>query len=306
MKQRILHMMGTVIDLQVETEQESILDELEEQLKIYEHRFSANASDSELMAINHQAGKQRVKVHPELFELIELGKTHSLSPNSFLNIAIGPLIQKWRIGFDDAKELEVEEVAGLLKLTDPNKIQLDENTQRVFLEEEGMSIDLGSLAKGYITDSLIQWLKKHHISRSFINLGGNLKVLGPSNREDERWRIGIQDPFSLRGELRAIVSVKEESVVTSGIYERKLKVGEKTYHHIFNPTTGFPIETNILSLTIVSPKSVDGEIWTTKLFGEQPDKIIEVVESVREIECLIVTKTGIKTSRGLANRVIIL
>lgn len=103
MNERTLHLMGTVIKLWLQhPKAEALLDEAEERLRDFEQRFSANAEDSELMKINHQAGIAPVKVDEELFELITIGKEQSLVADSALNIAIGPLIQEWRVGFQDA------------------------------------------------------------------------------------------------------------------------------------------------------------------------------------------------------------
>lgn len=148
-----VHMMGTVIDIQIESqkavEQIKTVCEL---LDIYKNRFSANDSDSELMTINDSSGQHAVKVHPELLELISIGKAQSLADPSNLNIAIGPLVQSWRIGFSDAKIPSENDIKEKLALTNPGNIYIDSDKETVYLAEEGMKIDLGALAKGYIAD----------------------------------------------------------------------------------------------------------------------------------------------------------
>ena len=108
---RRVRLMGTVIDVSIYHEEPApLLDQVEALLHTYNKRFSANDDSSELMKINKAAGLHSVTVHPELFELIALGKWHSCQPGSHLNIAIGPLIQTWRIGFSDAKLPLPEEI----------------------------------------------------------------------------------------------------------------------------------------------------------------------------------------------------
>lgn len=284
--------MGTIIDLMIEHENPSpIMDEVIDRLKLYEKRFSANDPTSELMEVNKQAGLQAVSVHPELYELIKIGKTHSCAAGSHLNIAIGPLVQSWRIGFDDAKVPTSEEIAHLLNITDPQQIQLDDATQSVFLKQAGMFIDLGALAKGYIADLLIDYLKSEDVSTALINLGGNIVALGPGpTHQKPFWRIGIQQPKADRNEHVMILKIKDKSIVTSGIYERKHEKEGKTYHHILDPKTGYPMETDIASLTIVSDLSVDGEIWTTRLFGKPADEIIQELNRLDKIEGVVITK----------------
>lgn len=293
-KKERIHMMGTVIDLLIEHDNpDPIMAEAIERLRVYEQRFSANRHDSELMAINHQAGQRSVVVHPQLYDLIKIGKYHSCADDSNLNIAIGPLIQTWRIGFQDAKVPSQAEIDELLRLTNPHHIILDDQEQTVFLKESGMKIDLGCLAKGYIADLLVDFLKTAGVTAALINLGGNIVGLGPVRQgQAEKWRIGIQDPQKNRNDYVTVLDIANQSVVTSGIYERSLKKDNQTYHHIFNPKTGYPTQTDVASLTIRSKQSVDGEIWTTRLYGHQSETIIDTLNQLDEIDGIVITQTG--------------
>lgn len=286
-----LRLMGASITLTIFHEDaQNLLLQSEQLLHLYKNRFSANDVDSELMEINLQAGKKAVQVHPELFELIELGKKHSIATNSHLNIAIGPLVQTWRIGFSDAKLPSEEEIQRLLKITDPEEIVLNDSNREVYLSKEGMRIDLGALAKGYIADKLKEFLVEQGVQSGIIDLGGNILTIGENPTFHRPWRIGIQNPALDRGEHVAVIEVSDASVVTSGIYERQLVVDGKTYHHIFDRTTGYPMETELASITIVAKKSVDCEIWTTRLFGQNPYDIIEEIEQQPGLEAFVITK----------------
>ena len=286
-----LRLMGASITLTIFHENaQKLLLQSEQLLHLYKNRFSANDADSELMEINFQAGKNAVRVHSDLFELIELGKKHSIAANSHLNIAIGPLVQTWRIGFSDAKLPSKEEIQTLLQITNPEEIVLDHSKQEVYLSKVGMRIDLGALAKGYIADKLKEFLVEQGVQSGMINLGGNILTIGENPTYQRPWRIGIQNPILDRGEHVAVIAVSDASVVTSGIYERQLVVDGKTYHHIFDRKTGYPMETEVASLTIVAKKSVDCEIWTTRLFGQNPYNIIEEIEQQPGLEAFVITK----------------
>ena len=286
-----LRLMGASITLTIFHENaQQLLLQSEQLLHLYKNRFSANDADSELMAINLQAGKKSVRVHPELFELIALGKKHSIATNSHLNIAIGPLVQTWRIGFSDAKLPSEEEIQRLLKITNPEEIVLNDSNREVYLSKEGMRIDLGALAKGYIADKLKEFLVEQGVQSGIIDLGGNILTIGENPTFHRPWRIGIQNPVLDRGEHVAVIEVSDASVVTSGIYERQLVVDGKTYHHIFDRTTGYPMETELASITIVAEKSVDCEIWTTRLFGQNSYDIIEEIEQQPGLEAFVITK----------------
>lgn len=286
-----LRLMGASITLTIFHEDaQNLLLQSEQLLHLYKNRFSANDADSELMAINLQAGKKAVQVHPELFELIALGKKHSIATNSHLNIAIGPLVQTWRIGFSDAKLPSKEEIQTLLQITSPEDIILVESKQEVYLSKVGMRIDLGALAKGYIADKLKEFLVEQDVQSGIIDLGGNILTIGENPTFQRPWRIGIQNPVLDRGEHVAVIAVSDASVVTSGVYERQLVVDGKTYHHIFDRKTGYPMETEVASITIVAEKSVDCEIWTTRLFGQNPYDIIEEIEQQPGLEAFVITK----------------
>ena len=303
---RSIRLMGTTITISIlHQEAELILDQAVDLLHLYKNRFSANDDDSELMAVNKAAGLHPVKVHPDLFELIAIGKEHSLAPDSHLNIAIGPLVQSWRIGFADARVPSVLEIASALLLIDPNEIHLFPDSSEVFLGVSGMKIDLGALAKGYIADKIGSFLRQEGVEDAIINLGGNVLTLGQHPLEERPWHIGIQLPDEKRGEHLTSLAVANQSVVTSGIYERRLVVNGKTYHHIFNDKTGYPMETDVTSLTIVSDKSVDGEIWTTRLFGSAAPSIIEQVESQEGIEALVITQDQrIYMTTGIISKIV--
>lgn len=304
---RVFHMMGTVIEATVEHENAGeIIANIGQILTMYEHRFSANDANSELGQVNQAAGSCPVSVHPDLFELAQVGKEHSCASGSLLNIAIGPLVQSWRIGFSDAKVPDDQEIQQLLKIIDPENIILDKDAQTIFLTKRGMKIDLGALAKGYIADRVIDYLKKEAVTSALINLGGNLVVWGPAPRRlDGEWRIGIQNPNKTRGDSQIILKVSNQSVVTSGIYERHLEKNSQSYHHILNPETGYPVETTIASLTIVSDLSVDGEIWTTRLFGKRIPDILGQIELLPGIEGLIITQSGqVLTTSGLKEKIV--
>ncbi|AEZ62173.1 iron-sulfur cluster assembly/repair protein [Streptococcus infantarius subsp. infantarius] len=287
-----IQMMGTTIDILIDSDTpKEHISEVCRLLTLYKNRFSANDADSELMVINDNSSIAPVTVHPDLFDLIAIGKKHSLATPSNLNIAIGPLVQSWRIGFDDARVPSPQKIQKALALSKPENIILDATKQSVFLSQKGMKIDLGALAKGYIADKIMDYLKSEKVTSAMINLGGNVLVYGDNPRNDKGiWRIGIQNPQKPRGKHIGILTLKNQSVVTSGIYERRLKVGNKEYHHIFDQKTGYPIDTEMASLTILSELSVDCEIWTTRLFGLPVMQALATIQATPRIEGILITK----------------
>lgn len=302
-----INLMGTTIDLMVDhPNSNSLLLAAVQRLFQLEARFSANDPSSELMAVNRMAGLKAVRVHPELFHLIQIGKKESIASGRKLNIAIGPLVNLWRIGFADYRKPSQQEIDDRLTLVDPNDIHLDEIEKTVYLAKPGMSIDLGALAKGYAADQIIAYFKDQGVTRASINLGGNLRFYGhrPNHTESTQWRIGIQDPDQTRGYYKAIVDLSNQSVVTSGDYVRVFEEDGNLYHHILDSINGKPFQADVRSVSVVSESSLDGEIWTTRLFPLSKEAIINQAEQIDQIEVLVVDQQGQVTyTSGLEGKV---
>lgn len=292
MKQIIVDRMGTHIVLSIEHPQaDRLLKNADQLLEDFETRFSANDPSSLLMEINKNAGIKAVNVDEDLFDLIKIGMEHSLSEDNTLNIAIGPLVKLWKIGFEEAHVPAGEDIQEKLSLIDPKNITLNEETSSVYLEKKGMEIDLGAVAKGYFADQLKDYFIDNGVENGLIDLGGNVLTIGNNPKyEDGHWRVGIQNPTEKRGGLLAAVLVKDKSVVTSGIYERYLEMDGEKYHHIFDSKTGYPIDNKLASITIISDKSIDGELWTTLLFKKNTSEAVDYVETIPGIELIAISK----------------
>ena len=290
---KIIYLMGTKISLYIKGEETKMLAEKAEEMLIrYNEIFSANSDHSQLAMIKKMAGIQPQKVDEELYELIKTGKKHSLNENSFLNIAIGPLIKLWKIGFTEAHVPDKESIENVLELLDPQSIQLNEENKTVFLQKKGMEIDLGAIAKGYFADKVMEFFKDHEAVSAMVDMGGNVLVHGDSPSDGSDWNVGIQNPFLPRGNAAALIKIRNQSVVTSGIYERVLEKEGSKYHHIFNSKTGYPMESNIASLTVVADRSLDCDIYTTELFGLDAVSIIRKMNNMNDLGAVVITLDG--------------
>lgn len=290
---KTIFLMGTVIKLYLKSEHaEILLNEASEMLSTFEQVFSANKENSPLANLKKTAYKSPQQVPSNLFDLIKVGKEHSLEEDSLLNIAIGPLTKLWHIGFDDAYVPSHEEIEAVLGLIKPENISLDEENKTVFFKKEGMTIDLGAIAKGYFCDIIMDFFKENGAISAMVDLGGNVLVYGDSPKGNKSWEVGIQNPFLPRGNLVASVSVRNQSVVTSGIYERIFKIDGQTYSHIFNSKTGYPIKNNIASLTIIADKSLDCDLYTTIFFGLDVSSILQRVNTIENMAAIVITTDG--------------
>lgn len=261
-------LLGTTVSLILIEPNETVAQVVFDTITQLENRLTVNRPISEVMLINLAAGEHSVVVSRSVFSLIEQAQKVSLYPDSCFNFAIGPLVKLWKIGFKGDQVPTEEQIKQQLLLTDPKDIVLNPEDHSIFLTKRGMEIDLGAIAKGYIADVVRLILHQHNIDQAIINLGGNVLTLGQSPLNDDGyWHVGLRKPFSVTNELAGIIKVKNKSVVTSGIYERFFIQNDRLYHHIFDPLTGYPLDNEFESVTVISNSSLEGDIYSTFLYG---------------------------------------
>ena len=281
--------LGTIVKISLyDKVPEGIFTEIFTLISDYENRLSRNIPESEISEINRQAGIKPVKVSDDTFSLLEKGIWYSGIQGSSFDITIGPLVSLWGIGTENAGVPELPEIKTALSKIDYKKLILDKNSSSAFLTEEGMEIDCGAIAKGYIADRVADLLKKKGIGSAIINLGGNVLTIG-SKPDKKLFRIGIQDPDNTRGEYIGIAEIEGKSLVTSGIYERYFEKDGIRYHHILDPETGYPVNSRILGITVLTDDSVDGDALSTTLFTMGIEKGLEFAEKTENTEVLFVS-----------------
>ena len=203
----------------------------------------------------------------------------------YFDITIGPLVDLWKIGTEEAVVPGEEEIISAMELLGMDNIILYSGDAG--LAEPGMSIDIGGIAKGFIADKVVEILRTAGCNGAIINLGGNVLTLGEKPSGD-KWKIGIQDPFEATGEYMKVVKIGEMSVVTSGPYERNFEEDGVVYHHILDPFNGYPVVNDIAGVTVISEKSIDGDGLSTAVFAMGLAEGLELIESLENTECLII------------------
>ncbi|WP_226568502.1 FAD:protein FMN transferase [Mangrovibacter yixingensis] len=284
-------LMGSPILLKLFQHNEHLAHQVFRLIKHYENLLTVNRSPSEVMNINYAAGQHPVVVNPAVYQLIKCAKAASMLPNSAFNLAIGPLVKRWKIGFQGSSVPPAEDITALLALTDPGQVILDDAQHSVFLTRPGMEIDLGAIAKGYIADRVRDFLHSQQVFQGLINLGGNVQTLGGASlASGAAWSVGLKKPFAGPDELIGVIEVNGKSVVTSGTYERWFEFEGKHYHHILDPRTGYPLDNALHSVTIISQDSIDGDIWTTLIYGMGVEQGCACLANKPGIEAIFVTK----------------
>ena len=221
-----------------------LLNTVSERCTYFENHFSRTVEDSDIWNINNAAGAP-VEVAPETAAIIK-----------------------------DAIKY-AEDSDGLFDIT------IEGNT--VTLADPEAKLDLGGIAKGYITDDLVSMLKEGGCKNASISLGGNVYVMGESF-DGDAWSVGVQDPNGAQDDVLATVAARNRSVVTSGLYERSFEQDGQLYYHILDPKTGYPASTDLKSASIMTKKSVLGDAYSTILFLLGHDRAMELIESDERFE----------------------
>lgn len=269
--------------------EQDILDDAIELCRYFEGILSRTIEGSDVSNINEAKGMP-VEVADETAELIEAALHYCEVSGGLFDITIGSVSTLW--DFDEGVKPDEDAIAEAIKHIDYTMISVDGNM--VTLADPEAKIDLGGIAKGYIADKVAEQLVSAGVESALINLGGNVYALG-TKPDGSEWSIGVQDPNDSRGNILATVDVDDQSVVTSGLYERQFEQDGINYYHILDPRTGYPVETDLVSTSIISDKSIDGDGFSTILFLKGVDAALALVEETPEIEAFLVDDAGFIT-----------
>ena len=299
--------LGTICDISLfESGVQENYDAIVELVNEIEKKVSVNILDSEISKINNLSGEKPIVVSEDTYELIETALKISKETNGAFNLVLGPIISLWNIGSENPYLPQKQEIDNLLSLTNYDDLILDKKNMSVFLKQKGMKLNLGGIAKGFVADKIKSKLKELNIERAIINLGGNVLVVG-EKKDSGEWGIGIRNP--LDGETNSVVMIKskETSVVTSGIYERFFIKDNIRYHHIFDSKTGYPVDNDLLSVSIITKESTIADAYSTGVFVLGIEKGMEFVENLPQIEAIFITKDlKVICTSGIKNKVEIL
>lgn len=264
-------------------------EELHDMMKDIDHKMSRTLEDSDISKINRAAGQEAVRISDETYYVIKTAMKYAEMSDGRFDPAIGSLVSLWGIGKEGAKVPPKEEIEKYCKTSDYHKVKLHDEDKSVKLEEAGMNLDLGAIAKGYIADRIADYLTAHDFHSAIIDLGGNIFALGKKT-ENQLWTVGIQDPAETRGNQIGNIKVDNQTIVTSGIYERYFIEDGKHYHHILDPDTGYPVENNLSSVTILTDKSIDADALSTTTFALGLEKGLDFIEKLNGVEAVFITK----------------
>ncbi len=295
-------MLGTVCRITIyDNPQEAAFTEAFARIDAIEEQMSITRPESIVSKVNNEAGRNAVPVPVETFNVVQEAVHIARLSGGAFDPSIGPLVKAWGIGTDNARVPAQNEISSLLNLVDYRKVVLDTEKISIYLESPGMILDLGGIAKGYAADEVRKVLREQKVQSAIINLGGNVLTVG-KKPDGSLWRIGIQDPAKDRGAYIMVLSIEDTAIVTSGPYERYFSIDDSLYHHILDTGTGYPVESDLGSVSIISGDSLIADALSTAFFAMGIEKGMALTESFESVEAAAVTwDNKIIVSSGFVN-----
>ena len=275
-----------------------VYDNLKEYHELYDI-YNDYDGKNNIKTINDNAGIKPVKVDKKIIDLLLFSKDAYELTDGKVNVAFGAVLEVWHQYREEGTEnpdkaalppMDILEEKAMH--TDINKVIINEADSTVYLEDPEMSLDVGAIAKGYATEMVSNIAYEQGYKNGMISVGGNVRTTGSKGNNKQDWKVGIQNP-DLEDENNQlyILSFKDDSLVTSGVYQRYYTVDGKQYHHIIDPVTLMPSD-YFTAITILCKNSGMADALSTAVFNMPYEEGKEFVESLPDTEALWVFKDG--------------
>lgn len=299
-------LMNTVVQIRICGDNtEGLIDKCFGRLQDIENKMSKTIEDSDVYRVNENQG-EFVFVSSDTFYVLKKALDYAKMTEGKFDPSIGPLVDLWGIDTENARVPSIEELTLAKAKVNYKWVDLEQEKCSVRLKKEGMKLDLGAIVKGYAADELRKILEAEGIKSAYINLGGNVLVMG-GKPDNTFWKIGIMDPRRNKNGVVVSFEVNDKTIVTSGNYERYFEEDGVFYHHIIDPATGYPAESSIISVSIITDNSIDADALSTCVFVLGLEKGLQLVDGLDGVEAILIKDDlGIIMTDGLKDKLILL
>ncbi len=283
--------MGTVFEIIISSEKDEyelrvLTEMLFENLDRYEKLMSLFIDGSDVDYINKLSGKRAVRISPEVYEIIKTAKDYSQATAGYFDITVGPLMKLW--GFYRKRDSlpSEKEIRNVLAKIGYENIVLNDEEMSVFLKKEGMMVDLGGIAKGWSVRKLSQDLRKYEIKNFLVNAGMSSVYASGSPERSEFWNAEMPEIKGFKFPNKTI-TLKDNSVSVSGIYEKIVNLENHKFSHIINPKSGKP-ESNVLMTAVIGEDPLECEILSTAFCAMGIEKAAEFLNKKKGLSVIMV------------------
>ncbi|MCF7869499.1 MAG: FAD:protein FMN transferase [Candidatus Omnitrophica bacterium] len=252
--------------------------------------FNSYQKNSESYKLNKSPNKA-FKASSELVEVIKAAKKYYKLSEGAFDITKAKLYsfwKKWGKESQTSKFPSFEEIAQLQDAGDIDSIEIDEAKKTIRINDNQLTIDFSGIAKGYIVDKAVLKLKKSGIESALVNAGGEVYCLGKNKKKP--WRVGIKGPSG----IIKIIEVVDAAVATSGNYEQFYEKSGKSYSHIIDPRTGYPVNKKFLGVTVIAKKCIKADVLATTFFINGKEFAKKIIKDDPSITAYFVTEAEIE------------
>ncbi|MFW6096303.1 MAG: FAD:protein FMN transferase [Bacteroidota bacterium] len=252
--------------------------------------------DSSLSTYNEQSTISRVNKN----EQREVADTHFLNvfnasleisekTNGAFDITVAPIVNAWGFGFEEIPNVDSTKIDSILQFVGYNKVQVKDG--EILKDDKRTMLDMNAIAKGYTVDVVAGFMDRKGVENYLVEIGGEIRVKG-KNQKNQQWKVGVDKPIDGNEtpgkDLQAIIKLDNRSLATSGNYRKfYIKDGVK-YSHTINPLSGYPVEHNLLSATVLADQCIDADAYATAFMVLGPEKSKEIVENNQELEAFFI------------------
>ena len=300
--QKTEFLMDTVISIDIfsrdKEEAEQALQEALILMEDWSDKVDRYQEDSLIYKIN--MAQEPVNVPEGIITMLEESRIYYEKSDGRFDPTVGPLLDLWGFGSEEMKIPSEEEIETVQEKIGFDRLEIDYEARQIYVPE-GMSLDLGAVAKGYIVDRAVELLEEKGIDSALINAGGNIGVLG--EKPDRPWNLGIKNPRDDAAEQifpEYIMSLSEGGLATSGDYERYFMEDGVRYSHLINPHTGYQVR-EMRSSTIYAPTALKADILSTAVFIMGWEEGQKLINELDRIEGLLVRDDEVWSSDGFSD-----
>lgn len=246
----------------------AVLAEAMDRCRRFHELLSKSVETSDVWRMNHAEGRP-VEIDPHTARILQAGQEIYQASGGAFNMTIGAVSALWNFKAKEPVLPDPEAVKAALARTDQSRIRLDGNVVTV---PDGMQVDVGGIAKGYIADRIAEFLREQGVTNGLLNFGGNVITIG-TKPDGEPWMVGLQKPDGVvMQEYWGAFPCTDETAVTSGTYERGFTIGGVRYHHLLDPRTGWPVQNEVETVTLIGKSSLMADGVSTACFVLGPEK----------------------------------
>ena len=293
---REVYAMDTVMTLEAYGQNaDAALDEAVAEIERLDALWSIASSDGEIAQLN---AEKQITASADTLALLTRAKEISAATDGLFSTTIAPLMEAWGFTSGDYRVPDEAELSALLAHVDDEEIAISDSTVTIPADAK---VDLGGIAKGFTSARVMEIFRENGVENGILSLGGNVQALG-IKPDGSLWRVGLQDPADERA-LFATLELADKAVITSGAYERNFDQDGITYHHIIDPRTGYPAESGLSSVTIVSDDGTLADGLSTALYIMGKEAAVEFWRSHRDdFDMVLLADDGAVTvSAGIAD-----